>query len=480
MSEYDPFSKVARRDRHRKAIIGLGMIGIGLLVIYALPMLTYTRFEFTDNTTTTTVSSIQPGPAETQRETDGADTAEFVASPSSPLPHDTAATQASASAAPTANATIESQTKASLTLQRDSSISLDIEQIAAQPNQQNGGAGGLAEPDHGIQPSLAYPEPVISIGPTTIQQAVPVGVDEVPVATAIMPQASNSSPPVPVSGRSGTAAHTDDQASVAVPYRRPARPEPSIEADLVTICTVLGRRINTPADELCPADRTLRLGSTGMNNPVMGQVMKQKDAAPRVMVIAGVSGTQTGSVDTLLHWIDDLAATKDISWLTIPIVNPDGLLATPPRSSNFHGVILTRNLPTKDWSHTATLAQPTSLRVSGQNPGSHGGSESEVAALVASISAFSPDLIVELRAGDGLVTFHGDGEIAADWAPLLVGYEPYEPGSLAQYASGERGVDVLQISVPSEDHAPARRVRLRILDHLRDFVRTRYSLPAQP
>ena len=27
MSEYDPFSKVARRDRHRKAIIGLGMIG---------------------------------------------------------------------------------------------------------------------------------------------------------------------------------------------------------------------------------------------------------------------------------------------------------------------------------------------------------------------------------------------------------------------------------------------------------------------
>lgn len=456
MSEYDPFSKVARQARHRSAIIGLTLIAVGLVVIYAMPLLSPTRLAAPNiHTDKKAAATSLPTPDEAFNQE------------RSRTPRATATPLASA-----INGEID-RTPAPLPYVMNESAEAHARQgDGSQPESASIAPRPETRDKH--VPSLATPEEVETIGPSIIQKAVPVGVDEVPAAQSIDPYATAESVPIP--GRDWAKKPGDvlAQAAVQVPYRHSAIPVISLESGLVSLCEMLAARVNTTSKKLCPAGRTLRLGHTGMNRPVMGQILKERDNAPRVMVLAGVAGDQQAGVDTVLHWLDDLATIKEISWLVVPAVNPDGLLASPPHSSNAHGVTLARNLPTVGWEHTARLAQPTSLRASRQNPGIQGGSESEIAAVIASIAAFSPDLILEIGGGDGLVTFHGSGDLSDNWAPLLIGYEPYSPGSLAQYASGERAIDVLDISLPSTHSAPVRATRIKILDHVQQFIHARY------
>ena len=72
-----------------------------------------------------------------------------------------------------------------------------------------------------------------------------------------------------------------------------------------------------------------------------------------MLVIGGIHGDELSSASVALHWIRLAARAarlpQPVHWRFMPVLNPDGLLAHPPRRVNASGVDLNRNFPTPDW-----------------------------------------------------------------------------------------------------------------------------------
>ena len=172
-----------------------------------------------------------------------------------------------------------------------------------------------------------------------------------------------------------------------------------------------------------------------------------------VLILGGTHGDEPLSVELAITFRDSLSQHIDVPSETrvvlVPIVNPDGLLQNT--RTNFSGVDLNRNFPTKNWN--ADFRDPR------KNPGSSAGSEPETQALIDLIETYKPDRIISIHTPLEMVNFDGPAlELAEKMAvhnkyPVSgdirgnVGY----PGSLGTYAGIERQIPIITLELPRDN-----------------------------
>ena len=83
----------------------------------------------------------------------------------------------------------------------------------------------------------------------------------------------------------------------------------------------------------------------------------------RVLVTGAIHGDELSAASVALHWLhlarnEPMQMPQPVHWRFVPMLNPDGVLAQPPRRTNANGVDLNRNF--HDYSRP--LPQNTAYR----------------------------------------------------------------------------------------------------------------------
>jgi murein peptide amidase A len=208
---------------------------------------------------------------------------------------------------------------------------------------------------------------------------------------------------------------------------------------------------------------------------VKGQPLWVRDlpvpnAKLRVLVVGGIHGDELSSASLALHWI---ALAKEIPaqthWRFVPLLNPDGLLTSPARRTNAHGVDLNRNFPTPHWDKEAPIYWEKKVRRDPRRwPGPKPLSEPESKYLHEEMERFKPDMIVSIHAPYGVLDFDGPTTPPAKLGRLYLDQVGIFPGSLGNYGGIHKGMPVVTIELPSAFRTPlAGEMRQMWLDLLR-------------
>ena len=170
-------------------------------------------------------------------------------------------------------------------------------------------------------------------------------------------------------------------------------------------------------------------------------------ASKYLYLIGGVHGDEVEGVyvlKELFSWLKLEHSLKDMPIIVVPILNVDGY-RTQSRV-NAHAVDLNRNLPTKDWSPTAS--QPK------YNPGPKPLSEPENQFLIKLFDKYRPGFILSFHTWKPILNHNGDCQ---DVAEFLNKYNHYEmagdigyptPGSLGTFAVEKYHSPVLTFECP--------------------------------
>ncbi|WP_354004378.1 M14 family murein peptide amidase A [Ramlibacter pallidus] len=180
----------------------------------------------------------------------------------------------------------------------------------------------------------------------------------------------------------------------------------------------------------------------------------------RVLVIGGIHGDELSSTAVALHWIR-LAANERVDmpqpvhWRFLPLVNPDGMLARPPRRTNASGVDLNRNFPTPNWERDAAVYwQKRTGKDPRRWPGPKPLSEPETRFVHQQMQSFKPHLIVSIHAPYGVLDFDGPSVPPSRLGRLYLDQVGIFPGSLGNYGGVHKGVPVVTIELPNSIRTP--------------------------
>lgn len=178
----------------------------------------------------------------------------------------------------------------------------------------------------------------------------------------------------------------------------------------------------------------------------------------KILVIGGIHGDEPASVLAVLTWMkllqEDKAATPSIHWRMLPLANPDGFLASPPRRTNGNRVDLNRNFATHDWTKRAREHWKRNARSDPRRfPGTFPASEPETRRIQEEIREFSPSAIIAVHTPYGIVDFDGPPALS----PHRIGTLQLKrigtfPGSLGSYASKERNIPVVTLELSTSPH----------------------------
>jgi protein MpaA len=220
-------------------------------------------------------------------------------------------------------------------------------------------------------------------------------------------------------------------------------------------CDDFVRKLPNVKRSLCDA---AQLAATAARS-VQGQTLWMRDIKPdaaqlRVLVLGAIHGDELSSASVALHWIALAGETagpgsQAIHWRFIPALNPDGLLATPPRRVNANGVDLNRNFPTPHWARDARAYWE---RRTGKDPRRWPGPES--AFLYSQMQRFKPHLIVSIHAPYGVLDFDGPTVAPSRLGRLYLDQVGIFPGSLGNYGGVHKGVPVVTIELPNATRTP--------------------------
>jgi len=216
----------------------------------------------------------------------------------------------------------------------------------------------------------------------------------------------------------------------------------------------------------------------GAARSVQGTPLYLRDVAEagaklRVLVAGAIHGDELSSASVALHWIglakDGPRLAQPVHWRFIPVLNPDGLLARPPRRTNAHGVDLNRNFPTPNWERDAPLYWDQRTRKDPRRwPGPRPLSEPESRFLHQQMEQFRPHLIVAIHAPYGVLDFDGPSVPPSRLGRLYLDQVGIFPGSLGHYGGLHKGVPVVTIELPNALRTPLdAEIRQMWLDLLR-------------
>ncbi|MBV8621542.1 MAG: succinylglutamate desuccinylase/aspartoacylase family protein [Curvibacter sp.] len=222
-------------------------------------------------------------------------------------------------------------------------------------------------------------------------------------------------------------------------------------------CSLWNHRLPGFQSQDCAA---LPLKPSGARS-VQGRELWMGDVGPataplKVLVLGAIHGDELSASSVALQWMG-LAqqAPGTARWRFVPVLNPDGLLAQPPRRTNAHGVDLNRNFPTPRWEQEAPRYWVQRTRKDPRRwPGPKPLSEPESRLVQAQMEAFAPDLIVSIHAPYGVLDFDGPSEAPKHLGRLTLDPVGVFPGSLGYYGGVHKGVPVVTIELPNALRAP--------------------------
>jgi murein peptide amidase A len=227
--------------------------------------------------------------------------------------------------------------------------------------------------------------------------------------------------------------------------------------DLLALCLQLSLPLPSVPDKLCAsvkleASHAVSVkGRTILLRDVVAELPKR-----RVLVLGGIHGDERSASSLVFHWIEHAQATPASShWRFIPGLNPDGLLAQPPRRTNANGVDLNRNFPTPDWQRDAVGYWTTKTKKDPRRyPGKEPLSEPESKFLYEQIESFKPDIIVSIHAPFGVLDFDGPSTPPHKLGRLYLDQVGIYPGSLGNYGGVTLGIPVVTVELPHAAKAP--------------------------
>ena len=226
-------------------------------------------------------------------------------------------------------------------------------------------------------------------------------------------------------------------------------------------CDEFARKLPNVKRSLCEAARLEASAARSVKGqPLWVRDIQPEDARLRVLVIGAIHGDELSSASVALHWIQLAAQTpapwsQAIHWRFVPALNPDGLLATPPRRVNANGVDLNRNFPTPHWERDAKVYWEKRTRKDPRRwPGPKPLSEPESAFLHGEMQRFKPNLIVSIHAPYGVLDFDGPSVPPSRLGRLYLDQVGIFPGSLGNYGGVHKGVPVVTIELPNSTRTP--------------------------
>ncbi|HZY16808.1 MAG TPA: M14 family zinc carboxypeptidase, partial [Ramlibacter sp.] len=234
-------------------------------------------------------------------------------------------------------------------------------------------------------------------------------------------------------------------------------------------------RLPNVSRALCATARLVDSGARSVRGmPLYLRDVREPAARLRVLVIGAMHGDELSAASMALHWIR-LAATEQarmpqpVHWRFLPVLNPDGLLAHPPRRVNASGVDLNRNFPTPHWERDAAVYwQKRTGKDPRRWPGPRPLSEPETRFLHAQMKSFAPHLIVSIHAPYGVLDFDGPSVPPSRLGRLYLDQVGIYPGSLGNYGGVHQGVPVVTIELPNALRTPLdAEIRQMWLDLLR-------------
>ena len=236
---------------------------------------------------------------------------------------------------------------------------------------------------------------------------------------------------------------------------------------------------------LCESARLLPSGARSVRGEtIYVRDIQTDDAQLRVLVIGGIHGDELSSASVALHWIrlaqDPLVAMpQPVHWRFIPALNPDGLLARPPRRVNANGVDLNRNFPTPNWERDAAHYWEKRVRRDPRRwPGPKPLSEPETRFVHEQIQDFRPQLIVSIHAPYGVLDFDGPSVPPSKLGRLYLDQVGIFPGSLGNYGGVHKGVPVVTVELTNALRTPLdSEMRQMWIDLLR-WMSERVAAPA--
>jgi hypothetical protein len=228
--------------------------------------------------------------------------------------------------------------------------------------------------------------------------------------------------------------------------------------------TACDRFVNKLPNLTRPVCERTQLAESGAHSvqgtPLYLRDVGEDNARWRVLVIGAIHGDEISSASVAMHWIRLAAEEKmdlpqTVHWRFVPVLNPDGLLAQPPKRTNAHGVDLNRNFPTPNWERDAAAYWN---KRTGKDPRRWPGpkpiSEPESRFLHDQMQSFRPHLIVSIHAPYGVLDFDGPSVPPSRLGRLYLDQVGIFPGSLGNYGGVHKGVPVVTIELPNSMRTP--------------------------
>jgi protein MpaA len=206
--------------------------------------------------------------------------------------------------------------------------------------------------------------------------------------------------------------------------------------------------------------------------------------AVRVLLLGGIHGDELTAAAVVFRWMEWMngVPARDFHWSTVPVVNPDGLLAPKPKRVNANGVDLNRNFPTPGWQQDAPKYW---AKATGKDPRRFPGpkplSEPETRWLNEEMERFRPQVIISVHAPFGVLDFDGPAPAPTRFGRLLINRVGVYPGSLGNYSGRHKNVPVITIELPNAltmpPEAEVRRIWVDMLTWIKDNVPPEPSRP---
>ena len=247
------------------------------------------------------------------------------------------------------------------------------------------------------------------------------------------------------------------------PVRAPAiksKPGRAAATAPVGACDGLMRRLPNVSRQLCLGAELQPGGGRSVKGvPLYWRDIKPEGAKLRVLVMGGIHGDELSSGSLALHWIalaqQPAQMPQPVHWRFIPVLNPDGVMAQPPRRVNANGVDLNRNFPTPNWERDAAVYWAQHTRKDPRRwPGKKPLSEPETRYLHEQMQSFKPHLIVAIHAPYGVLDFDGPSVPPSKLGRLYLDQVGIFPGSLGNYGGVHKGVPVVTIELPNSMRTP--------------------------
>lgn len=220
-------------------------------------------------------------------------------------------------------------------------------------------------------------------------------------------------------------------------------------------------RLPNVTKPLCDGARLADSGAKSVKGtPLYTRDIGERNGKLRVLVVGGIHGDELSSASVALHWVrlasdEHVDMPQPIHWRFLPLLNPDGMLAQPPRRVNATGVDLNRNFPTPNWERDAALYwQKRTGKDPRRWPGPKPLSEPETRFLHEQMQKFRPHLIVSIHAPYGVLDFDGPSVPPSRLGRLYLDQVGIFPGSLGNYGGVHKGVPVVTIELPNSLRTP--------------------------